>query len=78
MTREEFDRQYKSKRITCGLQIPRGDNFFYACDLCGDVLPSSPTQNDYCSCGNLFVWAEWGGRVGTETLHTLSVLEVYE
>ena len=76
MTRDEFDVRYKSKRTKLGLQAPFGDNIFYGCNLCGDVIPSSPAESESCSCGNLFVDVENRGVV-TEMLRSASLLEVY-
>lgn len=76
MKREAFDAQHKSKQTALGLPPPVGDHFFYGCNLCGDVIPSSAAESESCSCGNLFVDVKFGG-VAIETVGSVSLLEVY-
>lgn len=36
-------------------EAPRGKNIFYRCRACGGLVPSIPSDNVGCSCGNVFV-----------------------
>jgi len=35
--------------------IPKDDDLFYRCTDCGAVIPSVPTDNIGCTCGNVFI-----------------------
>lgn len=35
--------------------VPRDDDLFYRCQLCGGVIPSVPDDNIGCICGNVFI-----------------------
>jgi hypothetical protein len=76
VTREEFDAQYKSRPIRLSLRgLPPSENLFYACDRCGDVIPSMLAVPESCSCGNIFIDVKNVG-VAIETLERVSALEV--
>ena len=34
---------------------PAGDNCFYECLICGDVLPSRPKDDVDCKCKNIII-----------------------
>ena len=34
---------------------PFGDDLFYECLRCSDVVPSSPEKSTDCSCGNVMI-----------------------
>ena len=35
--------------------VPRDDDLFYRCQLCGGIIPSVPVDNIGCTCGNIFI-----------------------
>jgi hypothetical protein len=35
--------------------IQKGDDQFYRCMDCGGVIPSVPSDNIGCACGNVFI-----------------------
>jgi len=37
---------------------PAGDDLYYRCDLCGDMIPS--TKDGQCRCGNVYVDTGYG------------------
>jgi hypothetical protein len=76
--RAEFEALYSSKRMTFDLRagFPAGDGLFYACDLCGDVIPSRPAESDGCSCGNLSIDVEWGRLGASKGDHSVSLFQV--
>jgi len=44
-----------AKRVRDTDEAPKGKDIFYRCLRCGDVVPSQPTDNVGCSCGNVFI-----------------------
>jgi hypothetical protein len=40
--------------------FPAGGNLFYECLICGQVLPSLPSESDGCSCGNIRIDVDYG------------------
>lgn len=44
-----------SERFDETTPIPRGRELFYECSTCGGIIPSQPSDNIGCSCGNVFV-----------------------
>ena len=36
-------------------QVPRGNDIFYRCNKCGVSIPSVPSGNIGCDCGNVFI-----------------------
>lgn len=39
---------------------PAGENVYYECSLCGNILPSRPEENLACSCFNVVIDIEAG------------------
>ncbi|NJL18587.1 MAG: hypothetical protein HC938_16945 [Nitrospira sp.] len=35
--------------------VPRDDDIFYRCGICDSAIPSVPTDNIGCDCGNIFI-----------------------
>jgi len=35
--------------------VPRDKDIFYRCNICGTVIPSVPSDNIGCKCGNVFI-----------------------
>lgn len=35
--------------------VPKDEHLFYRCGLCGVVIPSVPSDNIGCECGNVFI-----------------------
>jgi hypothetical protein len=48
---------YKLVRSDCTEQdrVDRAADSFYLCEKCGDTIPSMPTQNQGCKCGNIII-----------------------
>jgi len=36
-------------------EAPKGRDIYYRCKRCGDLVPSHPTDNVGCNCGNIFI-----------------------
>lgn len=36
-------------------QVPKDEDIFYRCIECGGLIPSVPTENIGCDCGNVFI-----------------------
>lgn len=36
-------------------EIPKGKDLYYRCLECGAVVPSLPSDNTGCDCGNIFI-----------------------
>jgi hypothetical protein len=39
---------------------PAGENFFYECLKCGEILPSLPKDSIMCSCKNIAIDVDYG------------------
>jgi len=39
---------------------PAGENLYYECGKCDDVLPSLPEDSVFCSCGNIAIDVDYG------------------
>ncbi len=52
-------KKYTYKIITENIsdtsQAPKGEDVYYKCTLCGDLIPSLPKDNIGCKCGNVFI-----------------------
>ncbi len=35
--------------------VPKGENIWYKCLNCGEMIPSVPEDNLGCKCGNVFI-----------------------
>lgn len=35
--------------------VPRGDDVYYRCTVCGGMIPSTPDDSVQCKCGNVFI-----------------------
>lgn len=35
--------------------VPKDDDLFYRCLDCGGIIPSVPSDNIGCNCGNVFI-----------------------
>ena len=53
--------------------VPKDDDIFYRCDDCGDIIPSVPSHNIGCKCGNVFIDKDYW-RLIVADLTKLSVL----
>lgn len=42
------------------INYPTGNDLFYECCICGDVLPSLPKDNVSCSCRNIMIDIDYG------------------
>lgn len=51
-------RNYYSFDPTSG--YPAGENFFYECLKCGEILPSLPKDSIMCSCKNIAIDVDYG------------------
>ncbi len=36
-------------------EIPKDDDLYYKCSDCNRIIPSIPTKNIGCECGNIFI-----------------------
>ena len=36
-------------------EAPKGSDIYYRCKRCGGLVPSQPTDNVGCPCGNIFI-----------------------
>lgn len=36
-------------------EAPKGKDIYYKCLRCGGIIPSQPTDNVGCKCGNVFI-----------------------
>lgn len=56
-------RHVKYKVIKQGLtdasQAPRGDDIFYRCEICEEILASTPKDNVRCKCRNVAIDVEY-------------------
>lgn len=55
--------------------LPVSDWTFYQCINCWSILPSYPTDNEYCFCGNVSVDID-AGRAGAREERLLRVLQI--
>jgi len=39
---------------------PIGDDLFYECLHCGEVVPSSPSESTHCECRNIMIDIDYG------------------
>ena len=39
---------------------PAGSNLYYECLKCGDIVPSLPIDNIFCSCRNIAIDVDYG------------------
>jgi hypothetical protein len=55
------DTQYKvvKQGFTDASQVSRGDDLFYRCEICQDVIPSTPKENVRCQCRNIAIDVEY-------------------
>ena len=53
-------RRYLPFDLKSASGYPRGENLFYECTKCGDVLPSMPKDSTSCSCKNLHIDVDYG------------------
>ena len=35
------------------IKKPKGDSYFYRCEICQTILPSNPADPVSCACGNI-------------------------
>lgn len=54
-------------------QAPRGQDIFYKCGKCGDIVPSQPKDNIGCKCGNVFIDTDYV-RLAVEDLSQFQVM----
>jgi len=44
-----------SENIKDTSEVKKGNNIYYKCTKCGDIIPSKPNDNIGCQCGNVFI-----------------------
>ncbi len=54
------DKKRTYKAIDPDKSYPSGAHAFYQCELCGDVVPSSPKASVHCRCRNIRIDADAG------------------
>lgn len=58
-----------------GTALPVSDRTFYQCVICWSVLRSNPSDNEYCTCGNVSIDVD-AGRAGARNEKLLRVLQI--
>ena len=58
-----------------GGTLPVSDRTFFQCTNCWSILPSNPSDNEHCICGNVSVDVD-AGRAGARDEHLLRVLQI--
>lgn len=58
-----------------GATLPVSDRTFYQCINCWSILRSTPSDNEYCVCGNVSVDVD-AGRAGARDEQLLRVLQI--
>jgi hypothetical protein len=62
MKRADFERSFvvDAMSFDAASGYPQGDDLYYQCSLCGDIVRSQPIESAECSCGNLVVDSDTG------------------
>lgn len=58
-----------------GAALPVSDRTFYQCLNCWTILRSNPSNNEYCTCGNVSIDID-AGRAGAKDEKLLRVLQI--
>lgn len=58
-----------------GTALPVSDRTFYQCVNCWSILRSTPSNNEYCTCGNVSIDVD-AGRAGARKENLLRVLQI--
>lgn len=57
--KEKWEREHREYRdFDSAKPHPLGNNLFYECGVCGNVIPSTPTKGVGCKCRNILVDAD--------------------
>jgi hypothetical protein len=80
MTADEFKARYSGSDVPFepSRGYPRGDDLFYECLRCHDVIPSNPHDSVQCSCGNFRIDVDYGrlaAKSGDASIRLLRVTE---
>lgn len=60
--------------VTNEEDAPRAHDMYYECRLCRDKVPSQPSDNVGCSCGNIFIDTDYV-RLAVEDFSQFSVVK---
>jgi hypothetical protein len=60
-------------RVTDTSEAPKGKDLYYKCLRCGGIIPSQPTDNVGCECGNVFIDVDYF-RLAIEDYRQFQVL----
>ncbi len=60
--RQEFERDYILIEISFNPAqgYPAGDDLYYECLKCGELIPSFPQDNISCKCANISIDKDYG------------------
>ena len=58
-----------------GAALSVSNRTFYQCNNCWSILPSKPSGNEYCACGNISVDID-NARAGARDEKLLRVLQI--
>ncbi len=51
-------RSYHTLNTSAG--YPAGSGLFYECKVCGEVVPSLPSDSAHCKCRNIMIDVDYG------------------
>jgi len=64
-----------TKKYDFDVQKPKGDSYFYWCEICKTILPSNPAYPVRCACHNINLDPEMF-KVGVRNYKKFTVLEL--
>lgn len=56
------------------LGFPVGEDFYYRCKSCGEIIPSQPADSLGCKCNNIFIDVDYA-RVSVKRERDVELLE---
>ncbi len=63
------------KKYDFDVKKPKGDSYFYQCDICHTILPSNPADPVRCACRNITLDPEMF-KMGVNNYKKFTVLEI--
>jgi len=64
-----------TKKYDFDVQKPKGDSYFYRCEICKTILPSNPAYPVRCVCRNIDLDPEMF-KMGVQNYKKFTVLEL--
>jgi hypothetical protein len=79
MRRADFERSFVVDAMSFNEAsgYPQGDDLYYECSLCGEIVRSQPIESAECSCGNLLVDSDTGQLLPRHGDGTVKVLRAH-